>query len=188
MIRILIATAISALLFPSSVKSEVKESSKEGFQIVISQGLEASPKSAYATMITDFGEWWGGDHSHSGNGANLSMDLERKCMYEKLPDGGFVRHLEIVHHQPGQTLTLHGGLGPLQPMGVHGAMMFRFKEVDGKSKLTLTYNVVGASFQNLNAIAPAVDKVLTGQLSKLGKHVASQKTKPETKSETSPTP
>ena len=56
-------------------------------------------------------------------------------MYEKLPDGGFVRHLQIVYYQPGKSLRLTGGLGPLQELGVHGSLVFSVDRGAGHSEL-----------------------------------------------------
>ena len=88
-------------------------------------------------------------------------------MYEVLPDGGFVRHMEIVFCQPGKTLRLSGGLGPLQGMGVSGALTFQLELKNGQTEITLTYNVSGNPDLQLDKIAPAVDSVLAAQLERL---------------------
>jgi hypothetical protein len=98
------------------------------------------------------------------------MDLEKGCLREKLPQGGFVRHMEIVFCRPGKTFRLVGGLGPLQEMGVAGALTFKFVPKDDKTNLELTYNVVGSEAQNLDKIAPAVESVLNLQLDRLRKY------------------
>ncbi len=98
------------------------------------------------------------------------MDFQQHCLLEKLPDGGFVRHLEMVYHHPGKTLRLCGGLGPLQEMGLAGALTINLREKDGQTEITLTYNVTGSAAQQLDQIAPAVDSVLAQQLERLKKY------------------
>ena len=112
---------------------------------------------------------------------NLSMDLKQKCMLEKLPDGGFVRHMEIVYCQPGRVFRMNGGLGPLQSMGVAGSLTVSFKEVEGKTKVTLVYLVSGSSLLKLDQIAAPVNQVLTGQMRRFEKHAASLTAKAELK-------
>jgi len=113
------------------------------------------------------------NHSYSLDAANLSIDLDRRCMLELLPDGGFVRHLEVVFYQPGKSIRMTGGLGPLQGMGVYGALTFVFQpspDVPEATQVTLTYNVSGADFMGLENIAAPVDTVLGMQLAVFQKY------------------
>ena len=91
-------------------------------------------------------------------------------MLEKLPNGGFVRHLEIVFYQPGKVLRLTGGLGPLQEMGVTGALTFNLNPSGDNTDIELTYNVVGGDARNLDKLAPAVEYVLNLQMDRLKKY------------------
>lgn len=168
--------SLTVLLLPlcSPAAAEVKMASATGFQTVTTCQVELSAAAAYQTLIDDFSTWYDASHSYSGQPANLSLDLERACMRETLPDGGFVRHMEIVYHQPGQMLRMTGGLGPLQGMGVAGALSFAFAEQEGRTTVTLTYNVSGADFLQLDKIAAPVDGVLQSQLKRFEKHCRSQ--------------
>ena len=60
-----------------------------------------------------------------------------------------------------------GGLGPLQEMGVSGALEFQFNASGDRTDITLTYRVSGASFQKLDQIAGPVEEVLRQQLFRL---------------------
>ena len=156
----------------SNVQADVKASGSDGFHILVERETQVDSQTAYGTMVKDFGTWWGGDHSFSGDAKNLSLDLQRRCMLEKLPDGGFVRHMEIVFHQPGKMMVMRGGLGPLQAMGANGSLILRFDRLDsGKTKVTLDYHVHGPSYQKLDNLAKVVDGVLEGQLDQLIQHL-----------------
>lgn len=160
-----------ALFLSSSLLADVVSSSDAGFAIRITKSVGADPNQAYATVINDFNKWWDAAHSVSGKAENLSIDLEKGCFLEKLPDGGFVRHLEIVRHIPGTQLRFSGGLGPLQGMAVHGALTIEFNRPENSNETTvvLTYNVTGYSEGGLGQIAVPVNRVLTEQMNRLEK-------------------
>ena len=114
---------------PSILTAQIVRSSPSGFQIKIERKVPLDTVSAYQKFVSGFNQWYDANHSYSGKAENLSLDLKKACMLEKLPDGGFVRHMEIVVHQPGKTLRMTGGLGPLQSMGVSGALTLTFEAV-----------------------------------------------------------
>ena len=121
-----IALLLGLTLFSSThdLHAQIKESSTNVFLIQSSRMVDLTADKAYAAFVNDFSKWYDASHSYSGKPENLSLDLKRHCMLEKLDDGGFVRHMEIVFHQPGKMFRMTGGLGPLQGMGVSGAMTF----------------------------------------------------------------
>ncbi|MEM7456559.1 MAG: ATPase [Planctomycetota bacterium] len=145
-------------------------SSSDGFQIQITRQLDVDAGTAYSKLVEEFSMWYDASHSYSGEAANLSLDLEEKCMLERLPDGGYVRHMEIVFHQPGKVFRMTGGLGPLQGMGVTGALTYEFVEGDEGTEVKMTYNVSGASSLQLDAIAVPVNQVLGLQMDRFANH------------------
>ena len=154
-------------LVPLTLLGEVTESATDGFQIVMRETTQLNPQDAYRVMVEEFSQWYDASHSYGGVPQNLALDLERHAMLEQLPEGGFVRHMEIVFHQPGKVLRMTGGLGPLQGMGVSGALTFAFQPVESGTEITLTYQVSGSSLAHLDKIAGPVDGVLTTQLKRL---------------------
>lgn len=165
------ATLCFCVVYSSHIAdAEVKQSSPTGFSIQVSRTVDIPASEAYRLMIEDFSKWYNADHSYSAKAENLSLDLKQHCMLEKLPDGGFVRHMEIVFHQPGKVFRMTGGLGPLQGMGVSGALTFSFKAEGNKTEISMSYNVSGADFLNLDKIAGPVDQVLVDQMDRLKKH------------------
>lgn len=154
----------------NKTEAEVIQSNADGFKISLQQSTSLSAPKTYAALVDDFSEWWDASHSYSGKAENLSLNLERHCMFEQLPHGGFVRHMEIVYHQPGQALRMTGGLGPLQEMGVTGCLAFILTSENEQTKISLTYQVTGFSGQELDKLAPVVDQVLADQLARLQKY------------------
>lgn len=161
---VLTVAGLMTFICPDPAAGDVVKSSPNGFVVTAEQTVRLSAADAYTAFVRDFNKWYDAAHSYSGRSENLSLDMEKHCMLEKLPDGGFVRHMEIVYHQPGKVLRLSGGLGPLQEMGVAGALTFAFAESEGHTTVLMTYAVTGADHSGLDAIAAPVSEVLTGQL------------------------
>lgn len=58
-----------------------------------------------------------------------------------------------------------GGLGPLQGMGLGGALEFRLAPADGGgTRITMFYRAGGYTPDDLSKFAPVVDKVQAQQL------------------------
>lgn len=169
----------SVLVFAVPLQGQIKQSSASGFMIQIERELEGNAQQAYEKLVQDFSIWYDANHSYSGKAENLSIDLDKRCMLEQLPEGGFVSHMELVFHQPGKMLRLTGGLGPLQEMGVSGALTFGFKDTEKGAIVTMTYYVSGADFLQLDKIAKPVNQVLGIQLDRFQKHCAGQLNSPK---------
>ena len=170
--------ALLAFALTTRASAEIEASDNRGFHINLTTLVEVNPARAYQALTEDIGQWWNADHTYSGDASNLSMDFERHCLLEKLPDNGFVRHMEIVFHQPGKTLRLTGGLGPLQGMGVGGAMTFSLSPEDNRTKVEFTYIVSGYVPAGLKEIAPAVNRVLEEQLANFQRFCDSERKAP----------
>jgi hypothetical protein len=152
------------LLAPAASFAEVIAASPSGFSLRIEHLSKATPPEAYEAFVA-IGEWWDPAHSYSGDAARLSLELKPGGAFlETLGDGGFVKHLELTYLEPGKEIRLLGGLGPLQPMGLHGAMTVQFLPAGEGSKIVMLYNVSGFSDTGLEALAPIVDQVQRGQM------------------------
>jgi hypothetical protein len=75
--------------------------------------------------------------------------------------------MEVVYFAPGKAIRMLGGLGPLQEMGVHGALTIRLRPDGNKTVILLTYDVSGFFAGGTDKIAPAVDGVLIEQMDRL---------------------
>ena len=162
---------VMVLILSTKLVGDVSSASANGFEIKITKTVSANSADSYQIIVEDFNKWWDAAHSVSGKAENLSIDFEKGCFLEQLPDGGFVRHLEIVRHIPGTQLRMVGGLGPLQGMAVHGAFTIDLKSVEGKqgTVIELSYNVTGYTNGGLKPIANPVNRVLSEQMDRLEK-------------------
>ena len=161
------AIAIALALAPALLRAEVADSSAAGFTVKISVKIQAPPAEVYRRLIRP-AEWWSPAHTFSGDSRNLSIE-ERAggCFCEKLPDGGGVRHLEVIYFSPGKRLVLSGGLGPLQSIAAGGNMTFQLAADGPATQLTVTYAIAGYVPAGMNTWAAPVDKVLTEQIARL---------------------
>lgn len=156
--------AVACALAPVSAAAEVVAAGRNGFSLRIETVSQAPANVSYEAFLA-IERWWDVAHSYSGDAANLSLSAAPGGAFlETLADGGFVRHLDVVYVKPGREIRLLGGLGPLQPMGLDGAMTIQFLSFGKGSKTIMTYNVSGFSPQGLQELAPVVDRVQAGQM------------------------
>lgn len=167
--RLLLALILAVSFCRISAQAEVNASSDCGFQLSASRTTDASPEIAYKALL-QVDQWWNPEHTYTLDASNLAMDLDRRCFCERLPKEGFVRHMEIVYHSPGSMLRLIGGLGPLQELGIHGALTVKLKKAGKKTIIEWTYNASGYLPGGMKPLAPVVDRVQVEQLERLIKY------------------
>jgi len=172
----LVCTMFAALV-SAPVRNEVISSSAIGFVLQHSAEVAATPANAYRVAVRDIGRWWDKGHTYSGHSANPRLEAKAGgCLCERLDRGGSVQHLEVVYVQPGQTLRLIGGLGPLQELAAQGALTWQFKALDGdRTRITWTYRVTGVDAATSASLAPAVDQVIGTQIARLGGFIGTEK-------------
>jgi len=140
--------------------AEVTSVNASGFALSFEQTVDASANDIY-TAMTRIGSWWHPDHSWEGKAENLYMDMRQGgCFCEKLANGGFAEHLHLAYAAPGKEIRLTGGLGPLQGMGMGGAMVWTIATGDDGQKISWTYTVHGhGTEESMKGLAPIVDMV-----------------------------
>jgi hypothetical protein len=166
-----LAAALVLSCAPFASRPAVVASGAGGF--VLREEVEyAGPPAAAWQRPVRVGDWWGGSHTYSGDASRLTMKLEPGgCWCESLPSGGFVRHMDVVYVEPNVALRLVGGLGPLQQMGVSGALTFTLKAgSSGKTRVVAEYAASGYAADGFTELAPAVDRVLGAQLNRFAAH------------------
>jgi hypothetical protein len=162
---------ILSLLFSSRVVAELADSGSNGFTIKTTLTIQASPQDVDGYLIR-VGDWWNLEHTYSGDSHNRSIEEKpggRFC--EKLPNQGGVRHMQVVYVDPGKRLRMIGGLGPSQSMAVTGSMTIELSPAGAGTKLELTYAVTGYAPGGMATFVPAVDFVLTQQVTRLKNYV-----------------
>jgi uncharacterized protein YndB with AHSA1/START domain len=172
MTRIILVLVGSILLGADQTLAEVTGVGSSGFEVHHQAHVAASAPAVFTALLTP-SRWWDSKHTYTGDANRLSLDAKAGgCFCESLPDGGSAEHLVVVYVTPGKTLRLRGGLGPLQSMGVEGALtMTVASSTTGGSDLTFNYAVGGYSKDGFEMIARAVDAVLGQQLARLQKLV-----------------
>lgn len=160
----------SLALTPGAGWGDVVASDRSGFQIRIERTVAIPADRVYAAFTEGVSGWWSSDHTWSGQAANLSMDLKAGRFIERLPNGGFCEHMRIVHHQPGEVLRMTGGMGPLQELGLDGAMTLRLTPAGEKTRVELVYSVSGFAPGVLEQLPAGVDAVLTLQIDRFHRY------------------
>lgn len=171
MIRFIFSMGLASMAALSTMaQAEVTATSDHGFTLTHEVTLNADADTVWATLV-DPATWWNGDHSWSGDAANFSLDpVGGGCFCERW-DGNEVKHMEIASAMPGKRLVMRGALGPLQGLGVTGALSWIIvpdEEDDMKTTLTVTYNVGGYD-PNMDAWPGPVDRVIGEQTARLAR-------------------
>ncbi|WP_235565857.1 SRPBCC domain-containing protein [Lysobacter sp. Root559] len=166
--RIAMACAAALLLGTSAAASAaVKDVAANGFSIENEQVVPVDQATAWKALVGDVDRWWPKDHTWWGAQSRLSIEPRAGgCFCEANLDGQRqALHMTVAFVDPGKTLRLLGGLGPLQGMGLSGAMEFRLAPADGGgTRITLSYRAGGYTPDDLSKFAPVVDKVQGLQL------------------------
>jgi len=162
---------IFVALAQAYASAEIADSAASGFTYKLVLNLQAPPATVYQRLLA-IGNWWSSNHTFSGDARNMSLDARPVgCWCEKLPNGGGVRHLQVVMAMPGKMLVMTGGLGPLQTMAATGSMQIGLAPANGGTQLQVTYSVTGYLPAGMNSLAAPVDGVLTEQFVRLKNYV-----------------
>jgi hypothetical protein len=170
----MLRTTFFVLLALGAQQAEAELTYQDDFGFTVEHAIEtgAAPFVVYRTVTSHVDQWWNGDHSWTGNAANLYMKLERGgCFCERLPENGRVEHLRIIYLEPGKEIRFDGALGPLQTMAVNGRMIWKIEPREEGSRVSFTYKVFGHPEGGLAGIAPAVDGVIGEQITRLGERL-----------------
>ncbi|HEV2817742.1 MAG TPA: SRPBCC domain-containing protein [Allosphingosinicella sp.] len=169
--RILLLTA-TGLVAAAPAAAEVTSSSPIHFDIESRVTVAATPDRAWEALGR-IGAWWDGEHSYSGDAANMRLELRAGgCFCETLPDGGTVEHMHVVQALPGRVLRMTGALGPLQSEALTGTLTWTLRAVPDGTEISSVYLVSGHVRGDVSSYAAPVDTVLRAQLERLRAHLA----------------
>jgi len=164
-VRFFIPAALAVAAFGAS--ASVVQVAPNGFLVRHEMIINGSPARVYESLVERVGSWWNPDHTYSHDTRNLSIDARPGgCFCEKLGTGG-IEHLRVVYVAPGEIIRMTGALGPMQQSGLAGSLTWRFANVFGGTKLTLTYSVGGFMEGGFEKMAPAADGMLGEQVQRL---------------------
>ena len=163
---LLLALAVSS----GFAQSEVLQKSDSEFVIRLERLLDHNSQTVYRGLA-ELPAWWNPSHSHSGEAANLSFELQAGgCFCERWGQSS-VEHLRVIYAVDGREVRLEGGLGPLQTMPVNGLMRWRLVPQGEKTALTWEYSVWGNASSQLERLADPVSDVLAEQVQGLADYL-----------------
>lgn len=160
-------------LASSPAAAEVLDRSTRGFTLSNTVEVPVSPAKAWQALVEDVGQWWPADHTWFGDAAALSIEARAGgCFCERSGDRE-AAHMQVAYVEPGKLLRMLGALGPLQGMGLNGALDWKFEAIEGGTRITMWNRVGGYTPDDLGAFAEVVDRVKAQQLSGLAEHLGS---------------
>lgn len=163
--------AAMALAGMPAAHAEVMDSAPNGFTLENSQRVPVDPAAAWKALVEEIGRWWPADHTWWGDASKLSIQPRAGGCFCEIDGARQAAHLTITLVDPGKLLRMLGGLGPLQGMGLHGALEWRLAPEEGGTRITLHYVVGGYSAGDLSKLAPVVDRVQGLQLGGLADYL-----------------
>lgn len=175
--NVIISAAAFALAGTASpALAEIVEAAPDHFVIRNEAVVAASPKEAWLALISP-ARWWSSEHTWSADAANLTLTPQAGgCFCETIPEvstpdrftlEGSVEHMRVIQAYPESALRMVGALGPLQSEPVTGVLTIALSETDQGTRIVWEYNVGGKMRFPPQVIAPAVDGVITLQLTRL---------------------
>lgn len=168
--RLLIFAA--GLLMATPAAAEVLSASDHGFEIQHSVNLVVPQEQAFAAFGR-IGQWWGKDHTYSGDSARMILQMRPGgCFCETIDGGGGIEHMRVTYLQPGERVVLTGSLGPLLYEATSGVMDVKVERIAGGSRLTMNYRAAGFAKGGGAAMAPLVDQVLAEQIKRFRVYAA----------------
>lgn len=171
-IRMLVTVCLLLAGTATTALAAVKDSAKDGFTIENEQVVPVDAATAWQALVEDVDHWWPKDHSWWGAASTLSIQARAGGCFCEVAGAQQAQHMTVTFVDPGKTLRMTGGLGPLQGMGVSGALEFRLAAAEGGgTRITLYYRAGGYAPDDLGQLAAVVDKVQGLQLGGLATYL-----------------
>ena len=181
--RRLLVTAALVLGSAAPAHAEVKDAAPGGFTVENTVVVPVDATTAWSALVGEVDAWWPKDHSWWGADSRLSIEPRAGGCFCEISGDRQAQHMAVTFVEPGKLLRMTGGLGPLQGMGLHGALEFRLEPVEGEAapstRITMYYRAGGYSPDDLSAFAPVVDQVQAQQLGGLAEHLRRAPPTPE---------
>jgi len=157
----------------------IKDASPSGFTLENRVQVPVEPMKAWKALVEDVDRWWPADHTWWGADSVLSIEPRAGgCFCERHGDQQAL-HMLVTFVDPGKLLRMTGGLGPLQGMGLGGALEFRLAPAaDGGTSIAMYYRAGGYTPDDLSKFAPVVDRVQALQLGGLATLLGGRRVEP----------
>jgi uncharacterized protein YndB with AHSA1/START domain len=177
-IALLLAPMLLGTAAPAD--AEIVKRATEGF-IIRHEGMaRGTPAQTWAALV-DWGGWWPGQHSYSGDAANIELEVEADGELEEVWAGGEVLHGSVLAALPDRMLRLSAPLGPLQALPVNTVLEFTLSPSGTGTRVGMVFHVAGPAAVNAGRYADSVDKVFAEAFPRLLAHTARPKPAPDKK-------
>jgi hypothetical protein len=173
-----VAAAASSFL-ATAARAEVKSASPAGFVIENAEVVPVDAATAWTALVTEVARWWPKDHTWWGEASTLSIEARAGGCFCELAGQRQARHMTVAFVDPPKLLRMVGGLGPLQGMGLYGALDWSLEPVEGGTRIRLRYQAGGYASDDLSKFAPVVDRVQALQLGGLAEFLRKRAAAPE---------
>lgn len=162
------------LLAAMPLRAEVQFVSDTGFIIENRIDVPVDASNAWQALVNKVDDWWPKDHSWWQEAGTFSIEpVAGGCFCERNGTSS-AEHMRIVFVEPGNLLRMSGGLGPLQGLGISGALDWVLTPGESGTTITLTYRVSGFNPDGFTQLAPVVDRVQALQLGGLGDYLRAE--------------
>lgn len=169
--------------FTPQALSKVNYADNSGFSISNVSESAASVEVVYDNFINHIDNWWPKDHTWWKG--TLKIDEYAGGCFCETTQTSSAAHMQISFIHPQKKVVMTGGLGPLQEMGIYGALTWQFTSLNEEdsntdssnkgTRVTLTYHASGtiqfngkkATNEDAEKLVQVVDKVQAQQLSSL---------------------
>lgn len=164
MLRLLLASAAAAF---SVSHAEVVSTSATGFRLQHEATSPLAPDALWARLMEP-ATWWDGDHSYSGDAANLSLGDKAGDYWREDWAEGSVIHGQILVVKSGEELLLSAPFGPLVETGAACVWKIQIQpSEDGGTVITSTHLIAGSPGTGLEELAGPVDFVMSNGINRL---------------------
>lgn len=175
--KAILAVVLAMVMLQASghARAEIKDQAANGFTVENSQWVPTTPAQTWRGLVQDVGVWWPADHTWWGDASKLRIDPRAGGCFCEIDGERQAWHMTVVFADPDQLLRMTGGLGPLQGMGLTGALEWRLSAENQGTRITLWYRAGGYTPEDLRPLAKVVDKVQAQQLAGLAEHLRKAK-------------
>ena len=166
-ILLFLVSGVSASAF-----AEIVSSGPDRYELRHEALVDAGPELVWERLIHPEA-WWNGDHTFSGDAANLSLDAIAGGLWREDWDGGSVAHGRVLACLDGKMLRLDAPFGPLQGMAVNVVWTISLEPAeDGGTRIIFVETAIGTPDSKLDDLAPAVDGVKHQAIKRLASSVS----------------
>jgi len=159
----------------TNVHAEVLFVAETGFIVKNKIIVKTNKEKTWNIFINQVDQWWPSDHTWWGEVGALTIDsFAGGCFCEKYNNKS-AEHMRVTFIEPKVLMRMTGGLGPLQGMGMYGALDWEFTGNEQGTIVTMTYKVNGINPSGFADLAPIVDKVQAIQLEGLANFLDTKK-------------